>query len=327
MSFSTAPWAIDGPIINSALARQQTHITSSGSEGVAQAGHLKVAPLNTPGVGVQIAAGGGVVLNRYQTNGIDQSYVVSNPDPHIIPSDSMPGSVPVARSFILAVVIGDPQYSRLGHPWMPSTGPEAGQESSFVYVRPTLIPVASGATSLSVNYPALVLARIDIPANTTTITAGMITDLRRIARPRTEIHMGQTAGGVKTLNSAANVFTNFPPNDALTVRVPEWATKAVVMGFVEGLYKTKLGFGELAITIRDKGISGIVTPIDEPAPAGNGDRVAYNVAATLDVTSVRGQTVSFATLGRPLNTASVGFLQSNANTTVGMTVQFKEDAV
>ena len=52
-------------------------------------------------------------------------------------------------------------------------------------------------------------------------------------------------------------------------------------------------------------------------------------AASRDVTVEpgRGQTVSFATLGRPLNTASVGFLQSNANTTVGMTVQFKEDAV
>jgi hypothetical protein len=105
-----------------------------------------VSELAVPGVGLLISPGVGLVLNDYQDDP-NEVYVVSNPGSHTITALEMPAANPSAKHYIVAVVVGDPDFSQAGHPWMGSDDPPLGAESTFQYVRPTIIEVAAGATT------------------------------------------------------------------------------------------------------------------------------------------------------------------------------------
>lgn len=239
MTFENAAWAVDGAQMNSALARRAMYSIARQS-GIVQKDDLKVQALGSPGNGVVITNGVGVVLNDYQTVP-NEVYVVSNPSSHTIPSGEMPASNPSPKSYIVAVVVGDPDFSQTGHPWMGTDDPPSGEELDFDYVRPTLIQVSSGATTLNVDYPALVLARIDIPASTTTITNAMITDLRKLSMSRQEQHAfvaPDTAWDSTTaFIPTGTAFANWGSGQyAPSVDVPSWAKTAIVLAHINGVY-------------------------------------------------------------------------------------------
>lgn len=237
MTFDNAAWAIDGAQMNSALARRALYASGSRQAGVVLKNDLKVSQLTAPGSGVRITAGVGMVLNDYQTIP-NELYVVSNDAAmNLTPG---PASNPSAKSYIVAIVVGDPDFSQTGHPWMLASDPPDGQELTFDYVRPTFIEVSAGATSLDVNYPALPLARVDLPANTTTITDAMITDLRSLTAPRQAQYA--FASGDTTWDStpaycpSGSAFANWGSAQyAPTVDVPVWAKRAVVFGHINGV--------------------------------------------------------------------------------------------
>ena len=56
------PWAIDGARTSAARARQAQYDATGGAEGVSRPGDLKVSALDVPGLGVQIAGGGALIL-------------------------------------------------------------------------------------------------------------------------------------------------------------------------------------------------------------------------------------------------------------------------
>lgn len=296
MTFDTTAWAINGALLGSSLARRAEFAALGGASGIAQKNDLKVTQLDTPGVGVQIAPGVALVTNKYQSTP-NETYVASNPSVHIIPSSSMPASNPSAKSYILAVVIGDPDFSQVGHPWMPSTGVPAGQEQTFVYVRPTLIEVAAGATTLSGAYPALPLARIDVPANTTTITNSMIVDLRKLARPRQEQQIFVSPGGTwdtttQALIPSGSAYGNWGTAQfGPSVTVPSWATRAIVVASINGarLDDTSADvYGH--VRTRLGSVSGPDTMFDY-STGGGGLRDNLQTAGSYDVTSIAGTTV------------------------------------
>lgn len=297
MTFQNAPWAIDGALLNSALARRSQFAATSGSAGIVQRDDLKVTPLDTPGVGVQIAPGVGLVLNDYQTLP-NESYVASNPGVHVIPSGEMPASNPSAKSYIVAVVIGDPDFSQVGHPWMGVSDPPVGEETTFQYVRPTIIEVSAGATDIPGAFPALPLARLDIPANTTTITGGMIVDLRKVANPRSQM---------KFFTSATNAFDAiFPmPNAAIgnplspwgetqfkpQVLVPSWAKRAVLVTDFSNLAIYAAADDVQAVVANGIGSTlGPSSAIDLTTGWGGGGSQRLNVRCVtdIDVTSIAG---------------------------------------
>lgn len=295
MTFDSAAWAINGPRIGAALARRAQY-ASSRQSGIVQKNDLKVHQLATPGVGIVIDEGVGIVLNGYQNRTVDganEAYVVNNPGGHTIPAISMPASNPAAQSYIVAIVVGDPDFDQIGHPWMPSTGVPLGEETTFQYVRPTLIPVAAGATSLNVNYPALVLARIDVPANTTTITDVMIKDLRKLANSRQsqEIFIGNPWNNttvVDAMPSASDYadWSRYVP----TVTVPTWATRAIMVVNINGV---RVGDASKNITggVRTQfgAVSGPAQSIDLPTSAG-GIRLNLQTAGSYDVKALAGTT-------------------------------------
>lgn len=294
MTFENTAWAIDGSLLGSSLARRAEYAAVGGAQGVVQKNDLKVTDLAVPGVGLLIEAGVGLVKNDYQTNP-NETYVVSNPSTHTITAGEMPGSSASARSFILAVVIGDPDFSQTGHPWMGSDDPPVGQEQSFDYVRPTLIEVAnSSVTTLDVNYPALVLARIDIPANTTTITQAMITDLRTLARPQQsqEIFVGQPwTNASPRYIPAGNAYADWGPQEySPQVKVPAWATRAILVVSVNGV-RVDDASNNITGNIRAQlgSVSGPNVGFDLPATTGP-MRLNLQSAGTYDVSTLAGTT-------------------------------------
>ena len=234
MTFNFAPYAIDGARTTSALARLAAYTTGGGRSGVAKPDSLKVLPLEVPGNGLRITAGGATILNHYQANP-DQVYVVSNPGIHVVPAASMPAPRPTTAHYLVCIVVGDTEFNQAGHPFMPTTL-DPGDAATFEYVRIVLVPCAANTSSfeeLGLSYPAYALARIEVPPNTSTITAAMITNLRTLAQPRQDRQV---------------IMGTLPPNEGLgdypserwpswqpVVYVPPWATRAMMMTTLSGI--------------------------------------------------------------------------------------------
>jgi len=293
MTFDNAPSAIDGALLTSAIVRRGNFAFGSGQNGVVLPTDLKVTELAVPGVGILIDAGVGIVVNGYQDIP-NEAYVVSNPSTHTVPSGEMPGSNPSAKSYIVAIVVGDPDFSQTGHPWMGATDPPIGEEQSFQYVRPTLIEVSAGATTLTVDYPALVLARIDVPASTTTIIDSYITDLRVLSRARQSQEIFVSPGGTWTggnereIASGSDYFDWGSADFAPSVRVPSWATRAIVVTNINGVILRDSSVNvKGGVRTQLGSVSGPATAFDLPVRTG-AIRENLMAAGEYDVSSVAG---------------------------------------
>lgn len=295
MTFDNAAWAINGATLGASLARRAEYAALGGASGIVQSADLKVSQLDTPGIGVQVAPGVALITNGYQSIP-NESYVASNPGVHTIPASSMPASNPAAASYILAVVVGDPDFSQVGHPWMPSTGVPAGQENTFQYVRPTLISVPAGTTTLTGAYPALPLARIDIPANTTTITNAMIVDLRKLARPRQEQQIFVSPGSIWSSNNvpipSGSAYGNWGTAQfAPTVTVPTWAKRAIVIASINGVGLTDTSVNVFGHVRTRLGSSVGPDTVFDYSVGGGGIRDNLQTAGSYDVSAIAGTTV------------------------------------
>jgi len=137
------------------------------------AGDLKITQLPTAGTSVRAASGGAVIPNLYP-GGSQQSYTAraaSTTDVPVTATGSGAGRVD-----LVIARIDDPFYGGTV-PSDVTVGP---------YVRLDIIQnVAAGSTDIPAGlaYPAIALARLDIPASTATITTSMITDLRVMVVP------------------------------------------------------------------------------------------------------------------------------------------------
>jgi hypothetical protein len=183
MTLSNLPGPIDGALVSSALLRKDIYAAIKG-DGVVTSSDLKVSASTPNGQSLRIAPGTGVILNGYQSVP-NEVYVAANPSIHTVTAGDMPGSNPGTTYWLVCLVVGDPQvgYSQTGHPFMPSDFDET-QANTFQYVRPVLLPCSSTTvkfSELGKNYPGLALARLALPASTTTVTDAMITDLRVVA--------------------------------------------------------------------------------------------------------------------------------------------------
>ncbi|MFK0072653.1 hypothetical protein [Arthrobacter woluwensis] len=231
MAFDPTPWFVGGGANHSPeVARAFTYAATRGSEGVTDVGDLKVVAQAVPNSTVQVIPGGGLLRNRYAGGG-GQTYAIRGATATDVPITST-GSAGGRTDLIVARVV-DPQYEGL-----PPADP-----NNFEYARPAVIEgVSAGATvkSLGLSYPAINLARVTLPANTATVTAAMITDLRRVAQPRRErnlMTMFPTASN--------NMPTSYGPTWPIAVAqrpslyVPSWATKLNVVVNMSGIRYTK----------------------------------------------------------------------------------------
>ncbi|MFJ9416745.1 hypothetical protein ACIRPT_21485 [Streptomyces sp. NPDC101227] len=235
MAWDSVPWFTEGGAEHSSeVARLLAYAAFGGAEGVVGSADLQVKALSTPASAVQVRTGACAIINRAQGSAY-QAYAARLPVADQVPIAATGVS---ARSDLIVARIENP-YS-YGETWPNPSEPKVGP---YVYTR-----VVSGVpkTTTSVRQvrssdSAITLARIDIPANTTTITQAMIKDLRTMVSPRRDRRL-YTAfpSSLSTLTYSDNKWHNWPGEPARwDIDVPEWATRLKIVTTIAGLRMTK----------------------------------------------------------------------------------------
>lgn len=230
MSWDSVPWFVGGGATHSPeVARLLAYAAVGGAEGIVGPSDLKVAPLSVPGTSVRVLSGAALILNR-ATGGAQQTYVARNPTVDTVPI-ALTGSSG-GRSDLIVAQIEDPNMP--GEPWQVPSDPAAGP---YVFTR--VIPNVPAGTLRLQDVPgyagrsAITLARVDLPASTGTVTASMITDVRRLARPRTwRSTVSLSASGGNLASTASEVKW---PAETYDVDVPTWATRVVGQVTITGI--------------------------------------------------------------------------------------------
>jgi hypothetical protein len=194
-----------------------------GNEGIINPSDLKVVPLAVPGAGIRVSAGGCGILNR-SPGSAEQAYTGRNPtsDTVAIAATGSGGG----RSDLIVVRVEDPGMSGFNYQ-------EPGDVTVGPYIFTRVIPnVPAGTTdahdlAAHANDSCITIARVDMPASTGTVQAGMITDLRDQANPRSQrvCLPGTIQAQTVTLS---NDWQNFPAGGVPNVFIPKWATHCTI---------------------------------------------------------------------------------------------------
>lgn len=315
MAVDPVPWFIGGGAQHSAeVTRLLAFAATGGAEGIVTTDSCKVQALSTPGTSVRIAPGAVVMLNR-STGGGQQSYIgrVATETDLAVPATSSGGG----RSDLVVLRVRDPQYPPNPAPASVPNGP---------YFEPFLVTnVAASTTSaagLNLDYPAVALARLDIPVSTATILPAHVIDVRSMAVPKqwTE-RRATTLGGGQGLTS--DTFVDWPGH-APVIAVPVWATQALVTHRLVSVSQlTDIAEGSLRLVFG--GLTGSSVSYDFEAPPTGGARVGLEVVATFDVSAARGTNVTLKTQG--LRTTGPGFLSTGDVMISVYEVHFRETPI
>ena len=194
---------------------------------------LRVVPLDVPGASVRILPGAALIPSR-ATGGASQSYVARNPSEDVV-GITATGSGS-GRNDMIVARIEDPFMA--GEPWDDPTDPTVGP-----YVFSRVIPnvpasaIASSAAAsaylASIGQTAIPLAGIALPASTGTVTSGLITDLRKVARPQRTRDLYNTQP-TTTTTANSSTYIDIAPQAARNIAVPAWATQVKIIGHVAG---------------------------------------------------------------------------------------------
>ena len=244
MAWENIPWMIGGTVAHAAeLARLATYAGGSGREGILRPADLAVVPLATPGAGVRVSIGACVVINR--SAGADaEAYVARN---DAFDTVTLAATTTVARSDLILARIEDPYQS--GNPWAV---PAAGAKQTTLYVRSVVISGVTGSprtlAQAALDFSAIPLARVDIPANTTAVQAAHIVDLRQMVAPITEpltlVALRPTASDPVTTTMAS-----WPDVVSRSLWIPPWATHANVSCTILDALSTGTVIGTLGVVV------------------------------------------------------------------------------
>lgn len=312
----TVPWFIgsNGALHPPEVARLLAWAATQGAEGIIGAGDMKVNALAVPGAAVDIVAGGCAMLNR-SPGASFQTYI-----------DREPGTVQVAitatgsgggRSDLVVRRVEDPDFPSWQIPTDPVNGPYARY-----FILPGVPNTTTSAKQLNLGYPAIALARIDIPLSTSAILNSHIVDLRKVSNPR-------KAREIDALTGPALFIDTLTPKTLGTSRaiaVPEWATAAtiradftglaLVLGNSNGYLIGKLGTEAVRATSFDE--NWIAT--------GAVSRSSYAIMSEIAIPpAMRGTNQTFLFQGSRAN-ANPGKLTSDGGTSMFVDIEFFEKA-
>lgn len=224
MTFQQSHWATDGSRTSGQLARLMLRSATNFQEGIISPQDLRVEELATPGSSVRILDGECVVLGDAVAD--LGTYYGYNQGQHELPIASTGAGE--TRSDLIIVQAQDPTYA--GSPF-------TGDPATDVIVTPRVVAGVSPDATETSEVNAIVLARVDVPESTTTITQDMILDLREIANPPTktfQFSKENDSGVVDTLTE--DTFVNWPDfYGSLTFPVPTWATHMDVAYHIYGI--------------------------------------------------------------------------------------------
>ena len=221
MAVENAPWAVDGAKHSGAVSRTLAYASTNGAEGVIGPGDLAVLATQTPSNQVRVMPGGAAIRNRAASGG-QQTYTARNVSQTLVTVEPT-GSSGGRTDYVWAHIV-DPEYS--------GQVPENPLEAQYFF-----ITASAGQPPGNGWYR---LARINIPANTQTITQAMITDLREVANPREKrvrfprpVVNGHISGYSHVLRHRRNgtgqdrgeQFPDAANGGRFDLEIPEWATR------------------------------------------------------------------------------------------------------
>lgn len=226
MALDPVPWFIGGGAEHSPdVARLVAYAATGGAAGVIAATDLFATTTPAPTGSVRIMPGACVIPNTYP--GVSQqSYMGRAADITDIPITPT-GSAAGGRSDMIVARIDDPQFG--------GAAPE--DLANGEYIRFEVISnVGSGATTVpsTVLYPAIPIARIDLPPLTATVEQHLIKDLRNVAQPRRSRDLYNTQPTVTSTVASAS-WTNWTSEANRNIAIPEWATQVKIIGHLSAV--------------------------------------------------------------------------------------------
>lgn len=259
MAIDPVPFAIGNnqATLSADTLRAAAYAFMGGAEGVTSVGDFKVTATPTPGPNVRAAAGGASLLNR-SSGGTGQLYSVRAGTSTDVPVTAT-GATAATRYVIIR--IDDPQFG----------GTASGSAGPYDFVEVV--------DALPVGKPFLLLAQINQPANTATITSAMIVDKRIVARPRRQSIMftyAVTAANASTLDN----------------------TGAYPAGGKTWPVATETAWGTIDIPAWASYVKIVMTWAGVRVPGGNATGAVWvQVGATVDPNNFKTQSVLYNTEG------------------------------
>ncbi|MFE4915797.1 hypothetical protein ACFRCX_30295 [Streptomyces sp. NPDC056652] len=235
MALFPRPILTNGATHSAQQFRMLVRDLARGAEGITEGDDLKVSQLSTPGSGVQISSGSGVVRGRIST--FQGHYSVCNTGADTITIAPTGGT---ARSDMVILRVEDPEYEG-------SLDPQVDEVCYFQVIS----GVSPSATTIPDGRTGIPLARIDIPTSTSTITTALIKDLRTVANPRQDrVLYTQSPASMSTqIGGTSGTYSYFSTAAGWTIAIPSWATTARIRLDIGGLrMATNVVFGNVRAT-------------------------------------------------------------------------------
>ena len=309
MALFPRPILTNGATHSAQQFRMLVRDLANGAEGITQGDDLKVTERGTPGGGVVVGDGSAVVRGRANT--FQGSYAACNIGAVDVPIAATGGS---ARSDMVILRIEDPEYEG-------TLDPETDEIAYFDVIS----NVSSSATTIPDSRTAIPLARIDIPASTSTITNAMITDLRQVANPRRRRSVfTQSPSSISTGIGSSTSYSYFSTAAGVNVAVPDWATKVIVKIDVSPIrYDLGNFWGRIGATYGSSLATQDITLDDNQGSGAR--RIPAIIADTLTVPSAyRGTTQLLRVRASGLDAGQAGRIYVDSGTTFAYDVQFEE---
>lgn len=317
MTWDSVPWFTGGGAQHSPeVGRLLAYAATSGAEGIVGVGDLLVRPLDVPAGKVRVLPGAAIILNR-STGGSQQSYVGRLPTEDVV--DIAPTGSSSGRTDLVVARIEDPFTA--GTPWQEPADPTVGPYI-FTRVIPN-VPASAVATSDAARRyirdvrgeSAIPLASVTLPANTGTVTAGMLKSLREVAIPRrrrdvSTVNLSPSDGVDRLDSTAVEWFPDAAANARWgSVEIPEWATEVrLVATWAQVVVPAGNTTGSLAVQLGNIGATGSVRSgtvgVDTPNDT-NVARATYVLGDTVTIpAALRGTSQPIRPVGSMASTSS-----------------------
>ncbi|MGW7090113.1 hypothetical protein ACWGH2_42390 [Streptomyces sp. NPDC054871] len=318
MVWDGIPWFVENTAASEETLRLVVEAAACGGEGIVNPADLLVTALELPGSRVQVGAG--AMIARVGAPASGQAYAARNPTVDF--ADIEPTTADGPRSDLVIVRIEDPFG---GETWPAPEDPEVGP---YVHTR-VLSDVPPGTTSLrdvDASSTAVALARIDIPASTSVITPAMVTDLRQMARPRSQTvrrYLHSAWATPDDVGPVIDLWEDFPLGARWQESIPAWATHATVHAHLTGLLHPDAvaARGRLRITLGEQLGGGF------PYMTAHAGRHAAMTGHTFPLSPAeRGEVLPIAVQG--IGTDGVtGLLRADDGTVLALEITFSQAPV
>lgn len=317
MPWDSVPWFTEGGAVHSSeVARLLAYAAFGGAEGVVGSGDLRVRALSSPGAEVQVLPGACAITNR-AAGAAYQAYAGRLPTAD---SARIAATGVSARSDLIVARVENP-YS-YGETWPDPTNPEAGP---YIFTR-VISNVPKTTTRVSQVRPsdsAITLARIDLPANTSSVTQAMITDLREMVSPRRDRRIYTAhVPALSSLTYNDEKWHVWPGDAQWDIDVPPWATRMKIVTTLAGL---RYSGNDVYARIRHafSTFRGEATVVDDDQGTG-ARRNTVVVADNLPVTTALRGTTKTLILETLMHRIETGDLGVDSGSTIIADVEFVE---